>query len=122
MKKKTGLGIPCVVAVAVLLSGQGAAHAQEKGAPQAVPSSEAGSGQVRADLTLDYPVAAGAVAQNFTSNIGFSSTIHLNPQIESWISNYISIGYASFSLSSDSNSSFRVIPVLAGVGLPGKIT
>jgi hypothetical protein len=38
------------------------------------------------------------------------------------MSNYLSVGYASFTLQSDTASSFRVIPFIAGVGLPGKIT
>ncbi|NDG85265.1 MAG: hypothetical protein EBX52_09560, partial [Proteobacteria bacterium] len=123
MKKKTGFGFTGVVAVAVLLLGQGLARAEEKATAQAAPSPEKNeSNLARGDITIDYPVAAGAVAQNFTSNVGFSSTVHLSPLIEPWLSNYLSVGYASFSLSSDSNSSFRVIPVLAGVGLPGKIS
>jgi hypothetical protein len=74
------------------------------------------------DAAVEYPVAAGSIAQNFTSNVGLSGTLHLDPLVTPWLSNYLSVGYASFTLQSDSNSSFRVIPIIAGVGLPGKIT
>jgi hypothetical protein len=82
-------------------------------------SSEAAVGMKAA---VEYPVAVGTSAQNFNSNLGFSAQMEMDGVFAPWLKAYGSIGYASFSLRSDSLSSFRLIPVIAGIGLPGKVT
>ncbi|MBU6153201.1 MAG: hypothetical protein KGP28_02760 [Bdellovibrionales bacterium] len=81
--------------------------------------SEAASGIKAA---VEYPVAVGTSAQNFNSNLGFSAELDLDGWLAPWMRNYLSVGYASFSLRSDPLSSFRLIPVMVGIGLPGKVT
>ena len=71
---------------------------------------------------VEYPVAVGTSAQNFNSNIGFSGQLEVDGLLAPWMKNYVSISYASFSLRSDPLSSFRLIPVVVGIGLPGKVT
>ena len=72
--------------------------------------------------TLEYPVAVGTMAQNFSSNFGFSGDLYVPPLIAPWVSNYVNVSYSSFSLRSDTSSSFRLIPFVVGLGLPGKVT
>jgi hypothetical protein len=72
--------------------------------------------------TLEYPVAVGTMAQNFSSNFGFSGDLYVPSLIAPWVSNYVSVSYTSFSLRSDTSSSFRLIPFVVGLGLPGKVT
>ncbi len=73
------------------------------------------------DAALEYPVAVGSIAQNFRSNFGFGSTLTLDPVLADELTNYLSVSYASFTLESDPASSFRLVPLIAGIGLPGKI-
>ncbi len=77
---------------------------------------------VKMNLALEYPVAVGTTAQNFNSNLGLSGDIYVDPLIAPWVSNYLTVGYSSLSLRSDTTSSFRLVPVLVGLGLPGKVT
>lgn len=71
---------------------------------------------------VEFPVAVGTSAQNFNSNLGFSTELEFDGWLAPWMRNYFSVSYASFSLRSDSLSSFRLIPVMFGIGLPGKVT
>jgi hypothetical protein len=71
---------------------------------------------------VEYPVAVGTSAQNFNSNLGFSAELDFDGWIAPWMRNYLSVGYSSFTLRSDTLSSFRLIPLIAGIGLPGKVT
>jgi len=74
------------------------------------------------NAAVEYPVAVGTSAQNFNSNLGFSAQLGMDGLLAPWMKNYLSVSYASFTLRSDSLSSFRLIPIIAGVGLPGKVT
>jgi hypothetical protein len=71
---------------------------------------------------IEYPVAVGTTAQNFNSNLGFSAQLDVEGMFAPWMNTYFSVSYASFSLRSDPLSSFRLIPLIAGIGLPGKVT
>ncbi len=73
------------------------------------------------DADLEYPIAVGSIAQNFASNLGVGSTLTLDPVLADELTNYLSVSYASFTLESDHLSSFRLIPLIAGIGLPGKV-
>ena len=84
--------------------------------------SAASEAAVGLKTAVEYPVAVGTSAQNFNSNIGFSAQLETDGLFAPWLKGYGSIGYASFSLRSDSLSSFRLIPIIVGVGLPGKVT
>jgi hypothetical protein len=85
-----------------------------------VLQSEAQATKIEAGL--GYPLVAGMAGQSFNSNLGASGTLVLAPMIEPWISNWISVEYYSLTWRTDTAASFRVIPFLAGVSFPGKVT
>jgi hypothetical protein len=71
---------------------------------------------------LAYPLVAGMAGQSFNSNLGLTGAITFAPMIEPWISNWVSVDYYSLTWRSDTAASFRILPILAGVSLPGKVT
>ena len=70
---------------------------------------------------LEYPVAMGTMAQNFNSNIGFNASVYFDRLLDPAIPNFISVAYENFGMKSDVNSVFRVIPIMAGFDLVGKV-
>lgn len=70
---------------------------------------------------LTYPVAIGVMGQNFNSNLGFGAAIFIDPILDPRINNFLSVGYESFTLKADKKTSLRLIPILVGIELPGKI-
>ncbi len=74
------------------------------------------------EVALAYPLVAGMAGQSFNSNLGLSGAITFAPVIEPWISNWISVDYYSLTWRAEPAASFRIIPVLMGASLPGKVT
>jgi hypothetical protein len=73
-------------------------------------------------VSADYPVAAGTSGQGFSSNAGASLSLYLDPLLDPKINNFISAGYRSFTIRADGESAYRIIPVLVGLELPGKVS
>lgn len=73
-----------------------------------------------AELGGQIPAVMGQMAQNFNSNFGFHGSIYVNPFIAKEVDHYIYVGYQSLTLKSDPNTSFRMIPILFGLGISGK--
>jgi hypothetical protein len=73
------------------------------------------------EASVDYPVGVGTSAQNFNPNLGFTGKLYLAPKIDPAIKNYLSFSYQNLSLKTESNSSFRVFPILAGLEMDGKV-
>ena len=71
---------------------------------------------------LHYPVAIGSLGQSFNPNLGFNGALYLDPILDESVNNFISVSYSSFTVRADGRSSYRVIPVLFGLELPGKVT
>lgn len=71
---------------------------------------------------LEYPATMGYMGQNFHSNLGGNVVAYLGRFIDPKIANFLSIGYESFGLRSDQNSTFRLIPIIGGVELAGKFS
>ena len=76
---------------------------------------------VRLEAGLDYPTVLGSMSQNFSSNLGGATSFYLEPLFDPRINNFISIQYASFTVLADQKTSYRVIPVLAAIELPGRV-
>ncbi len=70
---------------------------------------------------LQWPLAMGQAGQNFTSNLGLTADLYFDRFLDPAVANFISIGYESFTLNADGKSSFRILPVMAGIELPGKV-
>ena len=81
---------------------------------------QAGSFFEAAELDVDYPVAMGTIAQNYSSTVGGDVAIYFDRILDAEVPNYISVGYHSFGILADGKSTFRVIPVLLGVDFVGK--
>lgn len=71
-------------------------------------------------LSFDLPVALGDAGQGLRPKLGLSAQIYLAPMIDPNVKNFISLGYESFTLKADVNSSFRLFPVLAGLEFTGR--
>ncbi len=85
-----------------------------------------GFGSVSAHATkleagLDFPSVVGSMAQNFRSNLGASIAFYPEPMFDPQINNFLSVGYASFTVLADQTTSYRIFPVLAGIELPGRV-
>ncbi len=76
---------------------------------------------MKAEAGLDYPIGVGASAQNFNSNLGFSGAFYVDPILNPAVNNFVSFGYQSLTLRSDTTTAFRVFPIMAGFELPGKV-
>ena len=94
---------PLLVAMLGIIGIAGNAHAMKVGA------------------SADYPVAVGNMGENFTSNLGFSVAFYPDPLLDPKIDNFISASYDSLTVRADGTSSFRVIPVIVGIELPGRV-
>ena len=70
---------------------------------------------------LQWPLAMGQAGQNFSSNLGVDASLYFDRILDPAIANFVNVGYESFTLNADKRTSFRVIPILAGVELPGKV-
>ena len=71
---------------------------------------------------LDYPVAIGSLGQSLNPNPGFTGSLYFNPILSDSINNFLSMSYASFTVKADGKTSYRVIPILVGLELPGKVS
>ncbi len=69
----------------------------------------------------DYPVVAGTLGQNFKSNTGFSGAFYFEPLLNPKINNFISAAYAPLTLQADGKTGYRMVPILAGLELPGQV-
>lgn len=76
---------------------------------------------VELEVTGQYAAAAGSQGQNFDAGFGASFGFYFDRFIDPAIPNFISVGYNGFNLKADSNSAFRVFPILAGIELNGKV-
>ena len=70
----------------------------------------------------DYPVATGVQAQNFSSTLGASIDFYLDPILDPKIDNFLSLGYRSLTIRADGESSYRMLPILIGLELPGRVS
>ena len=76
---------------------------------------------IELEVSGQYPVVIGEKSQNFNSNFGGAVAIYFDPVLDPSIPNYVSVGYNGFPYQADTNSVFRLIPVLAGIDLQGKV-
>ena len=75
----------------------------------------------RVEAGVDYPSTLGTMAQNFSSNFGGTAAIYIEPLLDPQIRNFLSVSYASFTVLADQKTAYRIVPVLVGIELPGKV-
>lgn len=73
------------------------------------------------EVNVQWPLVAGQAGQNFSSNLGVDAEIYFDRILDPSVANFISIGYNSLTLNADATSSFRMIPLIAGIELQGKV-
>ena len=76
----------------------------------------------KVEAGADYPVVAGTMGANFKSNLGFSGAFYADPLIDPKINNFISASYSSLTLQADGRTSYRLVPILVGLEVPGEVT
>lgn len=73
------------------------------------------------EVNVKYPVGMGATASGYTSTIGFGASVYFDPLLDPAVPNYLSVAYQGYKIRADGVSTLRVIPILAGIDLVGKV-
>ncbi len=73
------------------------------------------------ELSFDIPSVTGTFAQSFNSGLGGSAVFYFPQLLDPSLHNFISVGFQTFAVKTDTSISFRVVPVLLGLEVRGRV-